>query len=344
MRAEQVEQLAVRALVLAGVRSETAAIVAEDLVAAEADGLSSHGLARLPAYAAQVRSGKIDGTAQVAVTRPAPASLIADARCGFAAPAIRAGLTAACEGARETGVAGLAVSNSHHSGVLGSHVERAAMAGFVCLGFSNGPAGIAPWGGRKALFGTNPIAFACPRAGSPPLVIDLSLSKVARGKVMLAAQRGEPIPPGWALDSGGNPTSDAAAALKGTMLPMGDAKGAALAMMIEILSAALTGANFGYQASSFFTAEGEPPRIGQFFFILDPRRYGEGFGASVEVLVNAVRDQPGTRLPGERRLANRARSAQDGLVLPSALQAELEQLAGLAGGPAHDSDAGGRPG
>ncbi len=329
MRADHIEALARRALVVAGVRSETAAIVAEDLVAAEADGLASHGIARLPAYVAQVRTGKIDGHAQVVVTRPAPASWIADAGCGFAAPAIRAGLNAACEGARETGVAGLAAANSHHSGVLGSHAERAARAGLLCLGFSNGPAGIAPWGGQKALFGTNPIAFACPRAGAAPLVIDLSISKVARGKVMLAAQRGEPIPLDWALDSDGKPTADATAALKGTMLPMGDAKGAALAMMIEILSAALTGANFGYQASSFFTADGPPPRVGQFFFILDPNRFGGSFAASVELLMDAVREQPGTRLPGERRLGNRERAAEDGLVLPPALQAELEQLAEL---------------
>ena len=327
MRPNEGRTLAVRVLIAAGVPGETAEIVAEDLVAADADGLASHGLSRLPAYAAQVRSGKVEGRARVVVTRPAPAAWIADAGCGFASPAIRAGLSAACDGAHETGVAGLAVANSHHSGVLGLHVERAARAGLVCLGVSNGPAGIAPWGGQKALFGTNPIAFACPRAGSDPLVIDLSISKVARGKVMLAAQRGEPIPPDWALDADGKPTTDADAALKGTMLPMADAKGAALALMIEILSAALTGANFGYQASSFFTADGEPPRVGQFFFLIDPARYGAGFGASVELLMGAVRDQPGTRLPGERRLTNRARSAQDGISLSDALRAELERLA-----------------
>lgn len=332
MTRDEALALAQRALERAGVRPEAAAIVAEDLVAAEADGLASHGLARLPAYAAQVRSGKVDGQAQVAVTRPASASWIADACCGFAAPAIRAGLRAACEGARETGVAGLAISNSHHSGALGLHVERAAEAGLVCLGFSNGPAGIAPWGGRKALFGTNPIAFACPRASSAPLVIDLSLSKVARGKVMIAAQRNEPIPPDWALDEEGRPTVDAAAALKGTMLPMGDAKGAALALMIELLSAALTGSNFGYQASSFFTPEGPPPRVGHLFLLIDPSRFSATFGAAVETLVGAIREQAGTRLPGERRLANRAEAAERGLTVSSELRAELERLAGAAPG------------
>ena len=123
----------------------------------------------------------------------------------------------------------------------------------------NSPKAIAPWGGREGLFGTNPIAFAAPRRAAEPLLIDLSLSKVARGKVMVAAKNGTPIPEGWALDKEGRPTTDAKAALEGTMIPIGDAKGAALVLMVEVLAAALTGANYGFEASSFFTADGPPP-------------------------------------------------------------------------------------
>jgi (2R)-3-sulfolactate dehydrogenase (NADP+) len=224
----------------------------------------------------------------------------------------------------------MAVANSHHFGMAGFHVEQPARRGLVALAFGNSPAAIAPWGGGKPLFGTNPIAFACPRLrGEPPLVIDLSLSKVARGKVMLAAQRGEPIPEGWALDAEGRPTTDAKAALAGAMLPMGEAKGAALVMMVEILAAALTGSHFGHEASSFFDSAGGPPRVGQFFLLVDPARFGgDGFGARVEELCAAILAQPGTRIPGGRRLELRARAEREGIDVPDALHAELVRRAG----------------
>jgi (2R)-3-sulfolactate dehydrogenase (NADP+) len=158
-------------------------------------------------------------------------------------------------------------------------------------------------------------------------VIDLSLSKVARGKVMVAAKQGEAIPEGWALDRYGNATTDAEAALQGTMLPMGDAKGAALVFMVEILAAALTGARFGFEASSFFTAEGEPPAVGQFLVAIDPRVFsGDAFAQRLETLIGAILGQPGTRLPGTRRLELRAKSARNGLVVPVALHDELTAL------------------
>jgi (2R)-3-sulfolactate dehydrogenase (NADP+) len=210
------------------------------------------------------------------------------------------------------------------------HVEPVAQDGLVALAFSNSPAAIAPWGGRRGLFGTNPIAFACPRApGKPPLVIDLSLSKVARGRIMVAAQKGAAIPEGWALDEAGRATTDAKAALKGTMLPMGDAKGAALVLMVEIFAAALGASHFGYEASSFFDDKGGPPRIGQFFVLIDPARFaGEGFRARVETLCEAILAEPGTRLPGDRRLELRAAAARDGLQVQDALHADLVRRAG----------------
>ena len=200
----------------------------------------------------------------------------------------------------ETGIVAVAVRNSHHAGALGWIVERLAVAGMVALAFTNSPAAIAPWGGTTALFGTNPIAFAAPRAGQAPLVIDASLSKVARGRIMVAAQRGEPIPEGWALDPEGRPTTDAKAALAGAMLPLGEAKGAALVLMVEVLAAVLTGGRFGFEASSFFTAEGPPPRIGQLLLLLDPTSTGGPEVADrLDTLLAAILGQPGTRLPGE---------------------------------------------
>ena len=325
----QAQQLAVDVLTAAGVAPANAEYVARALVAAEADGQAGHGLSRLAAYTDQARAGKVDGKAEPVLTETAPAALLVDARDGFAFPAIARGLERAAEMVIKAGVVGVGVTNSHHFGAAGYHVEPLAERGIVAIVFGNSPAAIAPWGGSRALFGTNPIAFACPRSGTSPLVIDLSLSKVARGKIMVAAQKGEPIPEGWALDSEGKPTSDAKAAMGGTMLPMGDAKGAALVLMVEILSAALTGAHFGYEASSFFDAKGPPPRVGQFFILIDPTRFGGmGFAARVGELATAVLDQPGTRLPGERRLKLRAAAHANGIKVAPELLAELRRRAG----------------
>jgi (2R)-3-sulfolactate dehydrogenase (NADP+) len=320
----EAETLARRVLEAAGTSAENARITASALVAAEADGLGSHGLSRLPAYADQVRSGKVAGFARPLVEGTAGATIRVDARDGFAFPALVKGLETAAELARRTGTVAVAVRNSHHAGALGWLVERAALAGLACLAVTNSPAGIAPWGGAKPVFGTNPIAFACPRRTTPPLVIDASLSKVARGKVMVAARRGEAIPEGWALDADGRPTTDAKAALEGTMLPLGDAKGSALVLMVEVLAAALTGGRFGFEAGSFFTAEGDPPRIGQMFWLLDPVRLGgEEALDRLETLIAAIEAQPGTRLPGSRRLALRERATREGLEVDGALYEEL---------------------
>ena len=317
------------------VRHETseanAESVARALVAAEADGQKGHGLSRLPSYAAQAASGKVDGHAMPTVEQGARAALRIDARNGFAFPALAMAVDRLTSLTAETGIAAAGVHHSHHFGQAGYHVEQLAAAGLIGLVFGNSPKAIAPWGGNAGVFGTNPIAFAAPRRSESPLVIDLSLSKVARGKIMVAAKQGEAIPEGWALDGEGNPTTDAEAAMQGTMLPMGDAKGAALVMMVEILAAALTGGRFGFEASSFFTAEGEPPAVGQFLIAIDPRVFsGDAFAHRLEDLIGAILEQQGTRLPGARRLAQRAASARDGVVIPRVLYDELKVLSATA--------------
>ncbi len=327
-RIEELLALARRALERSNVSAENARVVAEALVAAEADGLSSHGISRIPFYAEQAKSGKVDGHAVPLVDLPAKAAVRVDARNGFAFPAMRAGLDKAAGITGDTGIAAVVVTRSHHAGALSHPVERAADAGLVALAFSNTPAGIAPWGGYRGSFGTNPIAFACPRRSAPPLVVDLSLSKVARGKIMLASKEGQAIPEGWALDKDGRPTSDAKAALAGTMLPIGDAKGSALALMVEILAAGLARANFAFQASSFFDAEGPPPGIGQSFILIDPEVFGgDGFADHVELLLADIVSQEGTRLPGDRRLALRQKAQQSGVEIPQALAEDLKQRA-----------------
>ena len=312
------------ALISAGTAPSHAAIVADALTRAEADGLSSHGASRVPAYAEQVKTGKINGHVVPDVSKPKPGLVRVDAGTGFAFPAIQAGLEAGVAAAAKTGIALVAVANSHHFGVAGHHVEDIAEHGLIGLCFGNSPAAIAPWGGGKPLFGTNPIAFACPRTDASPLVIDLSLSKVARGKVKLAADQGEPIPEGIAVDANGNPTTDAKAAMAGAMLPMGDAKGAALVLMVELLAAALTASHFGYEAPSVFDADGPPPRLGQCLMMVDPGPPSlGGFANRVETLMTAITDQPGARLPGDRRLTLRQEAETSGLRVPDALLVDL---------------------
>jgi len=258
------------------------------------------------------------------------AAIRIDGANGFAFPALDLARAEIGRKVAETGIVIAGITRSHHFGAAGRHVELLAEKGLIGLVMGNSPKAIAPWGGKSGVFGTNPIAFAAPRSGGDaPLLIDLSLSKVARGKIMVASKSGDPIPEGWALDADGNPTTDAKAALGGTMIPMGDAKGAALVLMVEILAAALTGANFGYEATSFFDAEGAPPGVGQTLIAIDPSRLSGGaFDQRMDDLIGAILDQPGTRLPGTRRLANREKAAANGVAVPDALFAELESLKG----------------
>ena len=332
---QEAEALCARALEASHTLASNARSTARALAAAEADGQRGHGLTRIPSYAAQSKSGKVDGHARPELEQVSPALIRIDAKSGFAYPAI----DLACENlpsmAREMGVAAAGILHSHHFGQAGAHVERLANDGLVALAFSNTPKAMSFWGGREPMVGTNPIAFAAPRTGSEPLVIDLSLSRVARGKIMAALRAGESIPDTWALDAEGNATTEPDRALQGSMLPIGDAKGAALALMVEILSAALTGSRFGYEASSFFEGEGEPPNIGHLIVVFDAGIVSGGtFGERLGAILGKIEDTPGARIPGSSRLARRAEAASEGIVLDAALHAEIETI--IASG---DSDA-----
>lgn len=323
----QLHQMAVNALKLHNTSEENANMVASALVAAEADGLGGHGLSRLPSYCAQSASGKVDGHAVPVEIRVADAAIRIDAQQGFAFGALAVAVEKLCKLAPKTGIAVAAVTHSHHCGAAGYHVEALARKGLVGLLFANTPKAIAPWGGKTAVYGTNPIAFAAPRKDKDPLVIDLSLSKVARGNIMVAKQNKESIPNGWALDSHGQPTTDPDTALAGTMVPMGEAKGAALVLMVEIFSAALTAAHFGFEASSFFTAEGEPPGVGQLLLAFAPNPLSNHqFYSRIEDLLEAILIQSNTRLPGDRRLKLRQRAHKDGVFLT---QQQYEQIKSL---------------
>lgn len=327
MMPDEVQDLIFRTLLRCRTEQANAQSVGRALVAAELAGQSGHGLRRVPSYAAQALSGKVDGFATPVADQPRPGVMAVDAANGFAYPALDMAVDWLAQAAPQQGIAAAGIFRSHHCGVAGVTVARLADAGLVALLFANTPAAMAPWGGRKALFGTNPIAFAAPRSGGrTPIVVDVSLSKVARGKIMAADQKGTDIPEGWALDAEGQPTTDPATALAGTMIPMGDAKGTALALMVELLAAGLMGANFGHEASSFFAADGASPGVGQLILALDPDAFSDHARGRIDDLADAVADQPGARLPGARRDDLRLAAMRDGLDVDDALLAQINAL------------------
>jgi (2R)-3-sulfolactate dehydrogenase (NADP+) len=319
------EECVARVFERGGASAEAACSVARALVAAEADGLKGHGLSRIPTYLAMLKRGKIDGAAVPRVTQPRPGVLAIDATCGFAYPAIDAAIERLPALAKQQGIAAASIARSNHAGACGRHVERLAAQGLVALFFANTPEAIAPWGGTHAVFGTNPIAFAAPLEGRAPIVIDLALSKVARGNIVAAKQKGEQIPEGWALDKEGRPTTDADAALVGTMIALGDAKGAALALMVEVLAAALVGTHFAFEASSFLDDKGGPPQTGQLIIAIDPAGFGHtSFDERMQVLAQAIESQEGARLPGARRLDLREKAMREGLSVSDEIWKLLE--------------------
>jgi (2R)-3-sulfolactate dehydrogenase (NADP+) len=200
----------------------------------------------------------------------------------------------------------------------------------VGLALGNSPAAMAVAGGRRPLLGTNPIAAIFPRKNGAALTIDLSLSQVARGKVMIAAKEGRPIPTGWALDADGQPTTDAKAALAGSMVAMGGDKGATLALVVELLACALTGAAMGFEADSFLVDEGNRPGVGQAFLVIDPAALAgmPTYLERVEAMITAMERDPGVRLPGYRRNALSAEAARDGIEIDPMLYRRLLELAG----------------
>jgi (2R)-3-sulfolactate dehydrogenase (NADP+) len=325
----QAQALAERVLIANRTSPEAAASTARALVRAEADGQAGHGLSRLPSYSAQTRVGKVDGYAVAALARPAPAALIVDAAHGFAYPAIDLAIEGLAEAATACGVAVATITRSHHFGQVGAHVERLAEQGFLAFAFANSPKAMAFHGGKRPMLGTNPLAFASPTPDGAPLVLDMALSEVARAKVVAAEREGRPIPLGWAVDSEGHPTTDAKAALGGAMVAMGGPKGAALALMVELLTGALAGGAYGWEASSFLDDKGPPPGVGQVLMAIDPAPFGgDQVIARVGVLLAAMAEEEGVRPPGQRRLAARTRAAAEGLSLSPAFHAELLALAG----------------
>lgn len=323
---EEADALVMQALTASGTSEHNARKLADGVMGAELDGIPSHGLMYVPIYCEHAKCGKIDGQAEPTIEQMSPSAFLADAKSGFAHPAIDLGFSKIVPAARELGIAALAVRNSYNCGVLGFHVSRLAEQGLVGLGFTNAPASIAPVGGTRPVVGTNPFACAVPDGnGGVALIIDQSSSVVAKSELTKRANAGGTIPEGWALDPDGHPTTDPKVGLTGTMVPSGGYKGVGIAMLVEILAAALSGATLGIHASSFATNDGGSPNTGQFFIALNPGTFsGDGFHQRIGDLLNAIRAQDGARLPGARRLAARKNVPGRGITVPLALHERIK--------------------
>ena len=329
---DELQHLAAAALAAAGANPAMADSTARALVFAESQGISSHGLSRVPFYAGHLRAGRAIGSAVPRIVHKRGGAALIDAGSGLAYPACAMAVEQAALRAREHGIAFIGVANSHHFGEAAYHLEALADAGLVALALSNSPAAMPAWGGKRPLFGTNPIAAIFPRRNGARLVIDLSLSQVARGKLMIAARDHQPIPLGWALDADGQPTTDPKAGLAGSMLPAGGVKGAMLALIVELLVCALTGAHFGFETESFFVDAGGPAQLGQAFMAIDPGALAGNntYLERVETLIDAMLEDDGVRLPGDRRRKLRDEAVKHGVDIPDPLMAQLREMAGVA--------------
>jgi delta1-piperideine-2-carboxylate reductase len=311
-----------------GLSQKGARIVAEVVAAAERDGTHSHGLARLNGYVSTLKSRWVDGAATPSVRDAAPSLVVTDANSGFAQIALADSRPLLIEKTRKQGIAALAVRNSHHFAALWPDVESFANEGLIALTTINTRSYMIAWGGKKRILGTNPMAFACPRRGKHPIVWDQASSPMSHGDILLASKEKREIAPGVAVDADGNATIDPDDILKGgAFLPFGGHKGSAIAFMIEILSAAVTGGRFGFDDRVADFPGGKTSHAGQFVMVLDPvQTAGQDFFDRVEEFCAHVRASGAKRLPGDNRYARRERSISEGIAISSEHYETIQNL------------------
>lgn len=289
-----------------GCDDANASALADIMTRAERDGSHSHGLFRVPGYVKALRSGKVDGKAKPTVTKKTPAIIQVNGNGCFAPLAQAAGLPVLAEATAEIGVAALSLTGIHHFAALWPETEYLADRGLVGIACTAYMPMVAPAGSKTALFGTNPISFAWPRPGNSPICYDMATAAMAMGDVQIAARDGKPLPAGTGLDADGNPSTDAAAVAKGVLLPFGGYKGSAIALMVELLAAGLTGEQFSYEARENDNGDGGPPRGGEMVIGLSPQLVaGDGWETHVDAFVDRLSAMDGVRIPGARRHKNR---------------------------------------
>lgn len=312
-----------------GCSPEVATILAENMAGAERDGAHSHGVFRVAGNLGSLDSGWVDGKATPVIEDVAPGVLRADGRNGFSLPVLAAVRDQLLEKARTNGIALLTVRKAHHFSALWPDIEPFAREGFLALAMINSMANVVPHGGRRKLYGTNPMGFAVPRDGNDPIVFDQASSGWSNGDVQIARREGRRLPEGVGVDRGGNPTTDPNAVLEGgALLPFGGHKGSSIAMMMEIMGAALAGSDYSFEIDWSQHPGAATPHGGQTYILIDPRRGNpSSFAHRLEVLVDAIHDAGQERLPADRRYANRRSAETHGIPLTTETLASLRRLA-----------------
>ena len=325
---QQAHAMAVECLLTNGCDAANAEAVAARMVQAEGDMCHSHGLFRLPWYVAGVKSGRANGKAKPVAEQLAPAVVRVNGDGGFAPLGQEVGHHALVECTRKNGIAALAFTNMFHIAAMWPEVERLADDGLCAMAFTASYPYVAPAGGIKPLFGTNPMGFAWPRKDAPPLVFDQASSSMARGEIQIAARDGHDVPETAGIGPDGEPTTDPNVVLQGAQLGFGGYKGASLAMMVELLAGPLIGEFLSFEAKKDDDGKGGPPKGGELIIALDPAKFGDadGFLDHGEKLITAILDQPGTRLPGARRFVERQKTKTSGIEIPQSLYDEILEL------------------
>lgn len=327
MTVREAEALCERAARAAGASSFTAGSLARSVVAAEADGQASVGLSHFIDYLDALDAGRIDGAAEPAITRPAPALILSDGRGGAAHPGFDLAFDDLADAARTFGIALFTQRNAFTCGSLSYFVGRLAETGLAAIAATNGPPIVAGSGARRPVFCTNPMAFAIPVAGGAPLIIDQSSSATAFVNVRAAANAGRLIPEGWALDANGEPTTDPNEAMKGALLAFGGNRGANIALMVEVLAAGINGANWSLDAPPFGVGS-DGPGTGMTVIALAPQLIDPDFATRVGKQVERLSGEYGVHIPGRAKVAARERSERDGLAIPRAVYDRITAAAG----------------
>lgn len=322
-------------LASAGLTPPAAELVADSLVDAEARGVSSHGVTRTRIYSERLRAGMLDGGAEPAIVREDSASAHVDAHNAIGHVGAMKGIELAIERAKSGAVGAVGVSNSNHCGTLAYFTRHAARAGVVAIAMSTAPPTMVYFGGKSRSVGTNPLSMAVPRKDQPPITVDMATSATARGKIIMANQLGSDIPPGWAVDVDGRPTTDAAAALEGSVMPFAGPKGSGLAMMIDLLAGAMVGGVSGEDIGDMYEDWTRSQRVGHLFITLNPDGWlgNSGFLSYVEGFTDRVHDLPAAEgfdevlLPGEVEERAYERAKSEGVTLPANVFADMQKIA-----------------
>jgi LDH2 family malate/lactate/ureidoglycolate dehydrogenase len=338
----KLESFAVAVLKKVGVPQENAEAVAHSLLAANLRGVDTHGITRLPIYVERVQAGLTDGSARGVVVSESETTGVVDGQNGLGQVIGTAGMRLAIAKAQKAGVGLVTVRNSTHFGTAGYYAMMALDHDMIGVSLTNSPSLMAPWGGKRPFFGTNPLAIAVPAGEERPFVLDMATSVVARGAIILAAKKGEPIPPTWAMNADGEPTTSAKEANEGgALLPLGGHKGFGLAMAIEILVATLAGGPFGPHLGELYNNPDKPQGVGHFFgaIRIDRFRPVREFKAEMDAMIREVKAQPLGKgfkeimVAGEPEYNIEAERREKGIPLSAAVVGDLTKLGSSVGVP-----------